>query len=141
MKRERLPIWGPFLLNPMQDYNQSPLIFVVGRPRSGTNFIRSILNLHSKVWISGEPSLWIKGGGKGVIDLTAHLKPFDSDDKFQQLFQKVPEIVQEASREASRRFQKRLQKVTKIVLEASRDCSRSFHRLFQKLPEASRDDS
>jgi len=86
MRMERLPIRGPFLLNPMQDYSHSPLIFIVGRPRSGTNFIRSILNLHSKVWISGEPSLWIKGRGKGVIDLTAHLRPFDSDDKIQQLF-------------------------------------------------------
>jgi len=87
MKIERLPIWGPFLLNPMNDFNLSPLIFVIGRPRSGTNFIRSILNLHPMVWISGEPGLWIKGRGKGLIDLTAHLVPFDSEYKIQQLFQ------------------------------------------------------
>lgn len=70
----------------MQDYSQSPLIFIIGRPRSGTNFIRSILNLHSDVWISGEPSLWIKGRGRGVIDLIAHMVPFDTDEKVQKLF-------------------------------------------------------
>jgi hypothetical protein len=86
MMMERLPLRGPFLLNLMQDYKQARLIFIVGRPRSGTNFIRSILNLHSKVWISGEPNLWIKGRGNGVINLTAHLTPIDSEEKVQQLF-------------------------------------------------------
>ena len=87
MMKERLPLRGPFLYKHMHDYNQTRLIFVVGRPRSGTNFIRSILNLHSNVWISGEPSLWIKGRGNGVIDLTAHLKPINSDERIQHLFE------------------------------------------------------
>ena len=86
MRKERPPVWGPFLLRPMQDYKQAKLIFVIGRPKSGTNLLRSILNLHSLVWISGEPGLWIKGKGDGVVDLTAELLPFDDAKKIDRLF-------------------------------------------------------
>jgi hypothetical protein len=64
----------------------SPIIFIVGRPRSGTNFVRSILNLHSDVWISAEPDFFKTRRHKGVFGTISPFYPFDTDAKIDDLF-------------------------------------------------------
>jgi hypothetical protein len=70
----------------MTEEKNGKIIFIVGRPRSGTNFVRSILNLHSTVWISGEPKFFNPGNGRGVISTLGGLYPFDSESRIDELF-------------------------------------------------------
>jgi hypothetical protein len=62
------------------------IIFIVGRRRSGTSFVRNILNLHSDVWISAEPGFFKTGRHKGVFETITPLFPFDTDAKINDLF-------------------------------------------------------
>ncbi len=62
-------------------------IFIVGCGRSGTHFLRNILNKHSKIWISGELHYFDRLIHRGVIKATKHLYPFNNEKKIDQLFE------------------------------------------------------
>jgi len=61
-------------------------IFIIGRGRSGTHFLRNILNNHPDIWIAGEINYFSKPFHKGFIKTTKHLYPFDTEKKIDKLF-------------------------------------------------------
>jgi hypothetical protein len=68
------------------------IVFVVGRPRSGTNLIRSILNLHSDIWISAEPNFIGNHRRRGINKIVADLYPLDNEEKITILFERLKTI-------------------------------------------------
>ena len=62
------------------------LVFIVGCGRSGTHFLRNVLNKHSAIWISTELHFFSSLFHNGVIKATKSLYPFDTDVKIEKLF-------------------------------------------------------
>lgn len=62
-------------------------VFIVGCGRSGTHFLRNILNQHSKIWISGELHYFSSFLHNGFIKSTKKFHPFNSERKLQRLFE------------------------------------------------------
>lgn len=61
-------------------------IFIIGCGRSGTHFVRDILNMHPNIFISRELHYFSSFFHNGLIKATKYLFPFDSDEKVQELF-------------------------------------------------------